>query len=216
MIFKSLAPAILSAAVLFWAIPASTLADEQAEPVQLVQQTTAELFELVNSRRDFYQENIDQLQADIRAILLPMVDEVYSARLVLGRSGRGLEREKVLEFSDALSDLLMRRYAQGLLDFETRDQVEVRPLSGENSDRMTRVKTRVALDNGQQAPVDYVFRKTDEGWKIFDVIVEGISYVTTFRNQIGEQLRQQGFDATLESLQRGNLELEEVELDGAN
>lgn len=183
-------------------------AQREQGPVEVVRKTTNELFTLVDDNRENYKNDVQALRDDIRPILLDEVDTVYSGRLVLGRSARGMDSEKIEEFADALSDLLIRRYADGLLDFRTRDQVEILPLSGENTERMTRVKTRVTLENGEQAPVDYVFRKTDDGWKIFDVIVEGISYVTTFRNQIGEAIRREGFDTTLEKLKRGELQIE--------
>jgi len=188
------------------ALAGSAAAPAQAPgPVEVVRETTDRLFELVEGRREYYEANVDQLRADIRPILLPRVDILYSGRLVLGRQARGMERNKVIEFANALSDLLIRQYADGLLEFRTRDQVDTLPLAGDNNDRMTRVKTRVTLDNGQSAPVDYVFHKTDGEWKIFDVIVEGISYVATFRNQIGEQIRAEGFDTTLEKLKRGDI-----------
>lgn len=186
----------------------AALAQQERGPVEIVRETTDELFKLVDDNRNKYQNDVEALRDDIRPILLDEVDTLYSGRLVLGRSARGMDGGKVEEFADALSDLLIRRYADGLLDFRTRDQVEILPLAGENTERMTRVKTRVTLENGELAPVDYVFRKTDDGWKIFDVIVEGISYVTTFRNQIGEAIRQEGFDTTLEKLQRGEFEVE--------
>ncbi|MDT8410208.1 MAG: ABC transporter substrate-binding protein [Wenzhouxiangellaceae bacterium] len=183
-------------------------AQSAGDPVEIVRTTTSRLFEIVNANRDEYQQNRAKLQHEIRDVLLPLIDEIYSARLILGRSGRGIEQEKIAEFADALSDLLIGQYAEGLLQFQSRDQVEVLPLTGENTERMTRVKTRITMDNGQIAPVDYVFRKTDDGWQIFDVIVEGISYVATFRNQVGEQIRQQGFDETLAKLQKGEIDVE--------
>lgn len=181
---------------------------DNRDPVEIVRATTDALYELVDENRECYEENVDALEDEIRDIMLAEVDTLYSGRLILGRQARGMEQDRVVEFADALSNLLIRRYAEGLLDFESREQVEIRPLSGNNTERMTRVETRVKLTSGEVAPVDYVFRKTDEGWKIYDVIVEGISYVTTFRNQIGEQIRQQGFDTTLEKLQQGEIEIE--------
>src|SRR6056297_228276 len=186
----------------------AALAQQDRGPVEIVRETTNELFSLVDNNRDKYENDVQSLRDDIRPILLDEVDTLYSGRLVLGRSARGMESAKVEEFADALSELLIRRYADGLLDFRTRDQVDIMPLAGDNTERMTRVKTRVTLDNGEQAPVDYVFRKTDEDWKIFDVIVEGISYVTTFRNQIGEMIRDEGFDTTLDRLKRGELRID--------
>ena len=197
---------LLAIAVLLFS--AAALAQQERGPVEIVRETTNELFTMVDANRETYENDIQALRDAIRPVLLAEVDTLYSGRLVLGRSARGMESAKVDEFANALSDLLIRRYADGLLDFRTRDQVDIMPLAGDNTERMTRVKTRVRLKNGDQAPVDYVFRKTEDGWKIFDVIVEGISYVTTFRNQIGEAIRQEGFDTTLEKLKRGELNID--------
>ncbi len=194
------------AAVFLLTLPLLALGGPE-EAVSIVRDTSDRLFEIVEDNRDQYRNNPEQLRDVVREILLPKVDIPYSGRLVLGRGGRGLEREQVEEFANALADVLVRQYADGVLDFESRDQVEVLPLRGDNSERMTRVHTRVTLTNGQVAPIDYVFRKNDGEWKIFDVIVEGISYVTTFRNQVGEQMRKEGFEATLASVRRGDIEV---------
>jgi len=192
-------------AILFPA--ASAMTQDATDPIQIIKETTNTLYELVENNREDFVEDIEPLRKELRDVLLPRVVTIYSGRLVLGRSSRAMDPEKIQEFSEALSELLIRQYADGLLEFQSRDQVRVLPLAGDNSDRMTRVRTRVGLESGEEAPVDYVFRKTDEGWKMFDVIVEGISYVATFRNQIGEQIRQQGFDQTLDELKRGDLQV---------
>ncbi|MFP5413977.1 MAG: phospholipid-binding protein MlaC [Gammaproteobacteria bacterium] len=178
------------------------------EPAAIVRTTSDRLFELIDTNRSAYQADPVPLQQEVRKNLLPKIDSLYSARLVLGQHGRGLPAEKVAAFSDALSDLLVRRYAEGLLKFKSRDQVEILPEQAGNTDRMTRVRTRVRLDSGSDAAVDYVFRKRDDRWWVFDVIIEGISYVATFRNQIGEEIRRDGFDRVLSRLQSGELQIE--------
>ena len=195
---------------LAWTLPA--LADA-TDPVDLIRQTSTELFGLIEENRDSYEANPQLLKQELRDRLLPRLDTVYSARLVLGRHGRGLEREQVEAFADALADLLMDQYATGLLEFRSRDQIEILPLAGDNTERSTRVRTRVQLDSGTRAPVDYVLRKTNDEWRVFDVIVEGISYVATFRNQIGEEIRRDGFDAMLARLEAGEIDVE-VEIEG--
>ena len=182
------------------------------EPAAIVRATSDRLFELIDTNRSAYQADPAPLQQEVRKNLLPKIDSLYSARLVLGQHGRGLPAEKVAAFSDALRDLLVRRYAEGLLKFKSRDQVEILPEQAGNTDRMTRVRTRVRLDSGSDAAVDYVFRKRDDRWWVFDVIIEGISYVATFRNQIGEEIRRDGFDRVLSRLQSGELQIE-VEAD---
>ena len=87
--------------------------------------------------------------------------------------------------------------------------VEILPQKGKNTEKLTRVRTRIKLQNGQYAPVDYAFRKTDEGWKAFDVTVEGISYVVTFRNQIGPMVAKDGIDKVTAGLASGTLQLED-------
>lgn len=178
------------------------------EPAAIVRATSDRLFELIDTNRSAYQADPAPLQQEVRKNLLPKIDSLYSARLVLGQHGRGLPAEKVAAFSDALSDLLVRCYAEGLLKFKSRDQVEILPEQAGNTDRMTRVRTRVRLDSGSDAAVDYVFRKRDDRWWVFDVIIEGISYVATFRNQIGEEIRRDGFDRVLSRLQSGELQIE--------
>jgi phospholipid transport system substrate-binding protein len=190
-----------------FALALAGMAMAQTDPVDVIEATTGELFTLIEAHRNDYPDDRERLYAGLKTIVGNRSDTIYSARLVLGRHGRGLETEQIQAFADALSDLLMRRFGGGLLDFESRDQIEVLPLAGDNSDRMTRVRTRITLSNGERAPVDYMMRKRDGTWLIFDVIVEGISYVSTFRNQFAEEIRQRGFDATLERLQRGEIDV---------
>ncbi len=184
------------------------VAANAAEPVEIIRETTIELFALVDENRATFEADPGLLQAELRERLLPRLDTVHSARLVLGRHGRGLERSQVEAFAEALSELLMSQYAEGVLEFRSRDQVEILPLAGDNSERATRVRTRVRLDSGTRAQVDYVLRKAGDEWRVFDVIIEGISYVATFRNQIGEEIRRHGFDAMLARLQAGEIEVE--------
>jgi phospholipid transport system substrate-binding protein len=133
----------------------------------------------------------------------------YAARLVLGRAGRGLSKEKIDEFAICMSNLLVNRYSKGLLYFGGETKLWVLPQRGELNEKLTRVRTRVTLPSGGQAPVDYAFHKTPDGWKAFDVIVEGISYVTTYRNQIMPDVQANGIDSVLERLGSGQLELTE-------
>jgi phospholipid transport system substrate-binding protein len=112
-------------------------------------------------------------------------------------------------FANAMSSLLSQRYAEGLLQFNSEDQIQVLPLKGNNSDRLTKVQTRIKLDSGGFAPVDYVFRKTENGWKAFDVSVEGISYIITYRNQFGPEIQKDGLDAVIARLESGEVQLPE-------
>lgn len=191
---------------LVFATPATQAADLNGEPVNLVQEVSDEIFSELDAKRDYYEETRPALEDLVRNKFIPMIDSVYAARLILGREGRKLEKSQIKDFADALSDLLVRRYAEGILEFRSRDQLTVLPLTGNNTEKATRVRTKVLLTNGQEAPVDYVFRKSPVGWRVFDVVIEGISYVTTYRNQFGEEIRRDGFDSVLMRIRDGDVE----------
>ena len=178
-------------------------------PVDLVETVTGFIFADVAENLETYTENPAGLQSLVRDELIPVLDVPYAARLVLGRAGRGLPAEKINEFAEVMSDLLINRYSNGLLYFSSKTDIRVLPQRGELNERLTRVRTRVRLSNGSEAPVDYAFHKTAEGWKAFDVIVEGISYVTTYRNQIMPEVQANGIDSVIARLRQGRFDLPE-------
>lgn len=198
---------LLAVASLFsGSLYAQTDADD---PVSLVENITGKIFADVTENLEEYTENPEALKDLVRRDLMPLLDINYSARLILGRAGRGLEKEKIEEFATSMSNLLIDRYAQGLLQFSSKIKLHVLPQRGELNEKLTRVKTRVTLPDGGEAPVDYAFRKTPDGWKAFDVVVEGISYVTTYRNQIMPEVQANGIDSVINRLNSGQLQLAE-------
>jgi len=179
------------------------------DPVSLVEDVTVHIFEDVANNLEHYSENQEALQELVRRDLIPLLDVNYAARLILGRAGRGLAKEKIDEFAESMSNLLVSRYSQGLLHFSSEVKLQVLPQRGDLNEKMTRVRIRVTLPTGGEAPVDYAFHKTSHGWKAFDVIVEGISYVTTYRNQIMPDVQANGIDNVIARLNSGQLELAE-------
>ena len=183
-------------------------ADER-DPVTIIEETTAQILQTLDSRREEFTAEPELLRAVVREDLLPLIDLDYSARLILGRSSRGVSPEQLNAFSDAMSHVLINRYADGLIEFRSDEQVEVLPMKGNNTEKLTRVRTRIKLENGGFAPVDYSFRRTDRGWKAFDVTVEGISYVITFRNQISPKVEAEGIDKVTEDILAGNIKIDD-------
>lgn len=179
------------------------------DPVSLVENITVKIFADVSENMAEYTVNPQALEELVRTDLMPLLDVNYSARLILGRAGRGLTKEKIDEFADCMSNLLINRYSKGLLHFSSKIKLQVLPQRGDLNEKLTRVRTRVTLPEGGEAPVDYAFHKTVDGWKAFDVVVEGISYVTTYRNQIMPEVQANGIDSVIERLNSGQLQLSE-------
>lgn len=194
--------------VLLAAVAWAYAADER-DPMTIVQDTNSHIFQTLESRREEFTADPDQLRAVVREDLLPLIDLRYSARLILGKAGRGVSPEQLEAFSEAMSSVLINRYADGLLKFRSDEQVEVLPMKGKNNEKLTRVRTRIKLENGGFAPVDYAFHMTEEGWKAFDVTVEGISYVITFRNQIAPRVETEGIDKVTADIIAGNIKVDD-------
>ena len=199
---------------LFWTIVLLLLVNTATpetgseEPVSLVKDKAGRIYTNVSENMEAYEADHEALKAMVREDLLPLVDTYYAARLILGRAGRGLAKEKVDRFASLMSQQLVNRYSTGLLQYSSDVKLQVLPQRGALNEKATRVRTRVTLPNGTVTPVDYAFRKTADGWKAFDVIVEGVSYVTTFRNQIMPEVESNGIDSVIERLSRGELELD--------
>ena len=209
---KNSMKALMAATLVLALLGCTTLAADYAattsqEPVEIVRQAAGKILGALDQNREQFTVQPQLLRDVVRADLLPLLDLEYSARLILGKASRGVSPEQLSAFSTAMSEVLINRYADGLLEFRSHDQLEVMPMKGDNNDKLTRVRTRVKLNNGGFAPVDYAFHKTTEGWKAFDVTVEGISYVITFRDQIVPRVQTDGIDKVTADIQAGNLKL---------
>jgi phospholipid transport system substrate-binding protein len=189
------------------AVFASTVPNNRG-PEQIVEETTAQILSELDSRREEFTANPELLQKLVNEDLLPLIDTEYSARLILGRAGRNISPEQLADFSSAMSETLLTRYADGLLEFRSEEQVEVLPLKGKQTDKLTRVRTRIKLDSGGYIPIDYAFHMTDQGWKAFDITIEGISYVITLRNQIAPRVTAEGIEKVTADIRAGNIKLE--------
>lgn len=174
---------------------------QQEGPAEVVKNAADQLAERMEGRREELRNNPEQLYELINDILLPRFDRRYSARLVLGRHARDASDEQVERFIQAFYDNLLQRYADGVLEYD-QDNVEILPWRGNPDDKRTIVRTFVMLDDGTRVPVNYALVKRSDGWKMFDVNVEGISYVRNFRAELDTEIRQTSLDAVIERLEK--------------
>ena len=188
---------------------------EPTQPNQVVQGIVDNLGKTMDTRRGELQNNREALLKTIDDIVLPHFDIDYASILVLGQNARTATPEQRARFAHAMYNSITHRYAEGLLKY-TEGRVKVLPFEGELNDKRTLVRTQVVLDDGKTVPVDYAFRKTRDGdWKAYDVIIEGISYVTNYRNQVAAEIAKSGLDALTTRLEtQGSKALESMEQGG--
>ena len=169
-------------------------------PNDVIQSATEELAVELEGRKVELAENKPELYALIDKMLLPRFDRRYAAQLVLGRHWRTASAEQRDKFIDAFYSSLVRKYADGVLEFD-QDRVELLPFRGdETKDRVT-VKSIVRLENGTKVPVNYGMVHRDAGWLMFDVTIEGISYVRNFRTELNSEIQAKSLDAVISRLE---------------
>lgn len=170
-------------------------------PEQIVQAIADGLDKALDGHKAELKQDRDKLISTIDDIFLPHFDIDYASILVLGQHARTSTPEQRARFARAFYNSLVDRYAEGLLNY-TRGSVRVLPSKGELNDRRSIVRTQVILDDGKAIAVDYAFRKTRDGqWKAYDVIIEGISYITNYRNQVDAEIRRTSLDALITRLE---------------
>lgn len=184
-------------------------------PHDIVQGIADDLSAAIDGRRDELKKDQEELIKVIDSVFLPHFDIDYASILVLGKHARDISPAQRHRFAKAFYNSITHRYAEGLLNY-TRGNVEVLPFKGDLNNKRSIVRTRVVLNDGKLISVDYAFRKTREGeWKAYDVIIEGISYVSNYRNQVDAEIRKEGFESLITRLEtQGENALESMDEGG--
>jgi phospholipid transport system substrate-binding protein len=186
------------------AAPAAT-ANTQGSPSQMVLENTRRVLETLEARRPEFTRDRAALQRFVTGEFDTMFDRNYAARQVLGRHGRGASDADVNAFADALADNLMRRYGSSLIDFNTRLQVRIKSESALPRGLGVKVSSELLRQGNEPIPVDYLMRRSGNGWRVFDVMVEGVSFVQTFRQQFDGELQRKSIAQVAQELRSGQI-----------
>ena len=177
----------------------------QGSPSQLVLTNSTRIVATLEKRRAEFKSNRAALDTFISSEFNTMFDRDYAARLVLGRHGRGASDADVKLFADALADSLMSRYGSALINFDTGLKVRVKSETPLRGGAIVKVSSEFQRAGGQVTPVDYLMRKTGANWQVFDVMVEGVSFVQTFRTQFDGPLSSKSIKQVATDLRAGKL-----------
>ena len=206
----------VAAAPVFAQSASSAQSSKASTPQAVVEDITHQLDTQIADHKAELQNNKPKLITLINQIFTPHFDTDWASILVLGMHAREATPDQRSRFAKAFYNSLTKRYAEGLLSY-TKGTVKVLPFTGEVNPKYTVVKTQVntsdnASDNKTVA-VNYVFHQTNDGqWKAYDVIIEGISYITNYRNQVDAQIKKEGLDALIKELEtQGDKALQQME-----
>jgi phospholipid transport system substrate-binding protein len=170
-------------------------------PQELVDNSAKKMLAELDANRAMYRSDPAKLDALVGNVLLPNFDTEYSARLVLGQYWKTATADQRKRFVDAFYHSLLRNYGAALIDF-TGDRFIVLPYKGDPGDTTATVRTEVKKSSGDKVPVNFSLRKTPDGWKAWDVVIEGISYVKSFRTDFASEIQQKGLDDVITRLEK--------------
>jgi len=184
------------------AAQAPTSSAAAQEPSDIVQSSAQSILKDLEANRDAYRKDPSKIGSLVDKYLLPHFDTQYAARLVLGQYWKTATPDQQKRFVDAFYHSLLQNYGSALADF-TADKLKVFPSKVAPGDDHSTVRTEIKRDSGDRIAVNYVLHKTPDGWKAYDVNIDGISYVKSYREDFGSQIQQQGIDSVIARLERG-------------
>ena len=199
---------LLRGSLMLLLLAAAGLAAASTRPSAIVQERTQIVLKRLVEQRAEFSADRAKLDAFVEGELDALFDREYSARLVLGRHSRNADPAKVSAFADALVKSLLNKYGAAMLDADSNLDIRIAGETELRGGQIVRVASEIHRRGGAPVKIDYLFRQVGEQWLVFDVIVEGVSYVQTFRTQFDERLRRQSLDEVIEGLNRGEIDVE--------
>jgi len=175
-------------------------AADPGAPDVVIEGAVAELTENLDGRKDELAEDKDALYALINDILLPRFDRKLAAQLVLAKHWRDASEEQRERFINAFYNSLLQKYANGILEFDE-SRIEVIPFRGDATAKRSLVKTNVTLGDGTKVPVHYDLVNRGDRWLIFNVKVEGVSYISNYRAELDSEIRASNLDEVIDRLE---------------
>jgi phospholipid transport system substrate-binding protein len=171
-------------------------------PQELVSKVANDTLKDLDANRAAYAKDKSKVHELVDKNMLPYFDTAYAAQLVLAKHWRTASPEQRKRFIEAFYQSLLQNYGEALLEF-TPDRLKILPFQGNPADKTATVRTEIRRDNGSRVPVNYSLRKLADGsWKAYDVQIEGVSYVKSFRTDFGSEIDQKGLEAVIQRLEQ--------------
>ncbi len=178
-------------------------AAEIIAPDVMLKQTSDEVIAVIREKREQLKEDPTLVYDLVHEYILPHLDEVTIAKLALGKNWRDASREQKVEFINEFRNLLIRTYGKSLSEFSDQE-ITYFPVNIKEGEQKVVVKSEVLQPGGPSIPVSYRMRIKDEQWKVYDLSIDGVSLVTSYRGTFDQEVRKGGIDGLLKYLKDKN------------
>jgi len=173
-------------------------------PDQLVQKITDEVLAAIKSDKELAAGDKQKALNLAEEKVLPYIDFDHATRLAVGRAWSQATPEQRKKLVGEFRSMLVRTYSNGIGAYQGQT-LKVLPSRGKQDPEDTTVRTQFLRPGGQPLPIDFAMRKTDQGWKVYDITVEGVSLVLTYRSEFDAVVKQEGIDGLIRRLTQKNV-----------
>ena len=172
-------------------------------PNEVIEVTATALQKELSGRKEHFEDHPAELYAVIDRVLLPSFDIQYAGKQVLGKTHWVASTDEQHErFIEVFYSFLIKTYAKGILEFD-QDRMSIFPEPSYSKDRRKAlVTTQLLLEGGDSVLIKYALRQTSANWKIYDVRIDGVSYIQNYRNQFDAEINALGIDAVIDRLEK--------------
>lgn len=183
------------------------------DPKAMLETAAHDMITALNNNRDRIKQDPSVTQKLIEDILLPHIGIITASKYVLGSHWDSATKKQKIGFIKAFRTLLLRFYSSALTEYLNSHDGELDPnlmvffKPADNNAPQILVRSEVKPKSGKPVPINYKLQKTRKGWKIIDVSVEGVSVITTYKTSFASEIKQNGLDALISSLESRNLKL---------
>ena len=185
------------------AVVAPVVCAEIQAPDELIKNTAQEVLGIVKQDREIQAGSQRKVLELVDAKVVPHFNFTRMTRLALGKHWRTATPEQQQTLEKEFRNMLVRTYTKAFTAY--RDQVvQVKPLKIPADANEVTVRTSIVKPGTPSIPVDYDMEKTADGWKVFDLIIEGVSLVTNYRSTFAQQIQQSGIDGLIKTLAEKN------------
>src|SRR5688572_4494882 len=176
---------------------------QELGPEELVKKITAEVLEAVKSDQQLAAGDRQKAVKLAEEKILPHIDFEEATRLAVGRGWAQANPEQKKKLVQEFRNMLVRTYSNAIGAYEGQT-MKVQPVRMKPGDTDVTVHNQFIRPGGKPVLIDYAMRKTDQGWKIYDIVVEGVSLVLTYRSEFDQVVKQEGIDGLIKRLAQKN------------
>ena len=199
---------LLSIVTTTWSQPslAESTAGSIESPVALLERTSTQVIKILRDDRELLKQEPERVYKIIDDYILPHLDDVTMAKLAMGKNWRNATKQQKLAFVDEFRSLLIRTYSKSLIEFQDQ-QIKYFPVKLPEDAYKASVKAEVIQPGGPSIPMAYRMRIKNNAWKVYDIKIDGISLVTSYRGTFTQEIRKSGIDGLLKYLKDKNEKL---------